>query len=202
MRVIRFAIAAAVLMAATGQAKAGLIGTDVQGFWGNASVSADGIAPGYYSSPTAVIGAGAEFTGSISDSQVLADFDPSTSRLRIEFVHVAPELEGSHQFLGFGTSFAIDWGVSGGSLTGFTLIAGNTLPITNSGFTANSLDVEFTGLFFGRGVTSLFAEFQITSDMPQTVTPEPTSLALTGFAGIGMAVGAWRRRRQQKSAAA
>ena len=30
-----------------------------------------------------------------------------------------------------------------------------------------------------------------------TVTPEPTSLALAGFAGIGMAVGAWRRRRQQ-----
>lgn len=35
-----------------------------------------------------------------------------------------------------------------------------------------------------------------------TVTPEPTSLALAGFAGIGMAVGAFRRRRQQKSAAA
>lgn len=29
-----------------------------------------------------------------------------------------------------------------------------------------------------------------------TVTPEPTSLALAGFAGLGMAVGAWRRRRQ------
>jgi hypothetical protein len=34
------------------------------------------------------------------------------------------------------------------------------------------------------------------------VVPEPTSLALAGFAGIGMAVGAIRRRRQQKSAAA
>lgn len=34
------------------------------------------------------------------------------------------------------------------------------------------------------------------------VVPEPTSLALAGFAGIGMAVGAIRRRRQSKAAAA
>lgn len=34
------------------------------------------------------------------------------------------------------------------------------------------------------------------------IVPEPTSLALAGFAGIGMAVGAIRRRRQQKSQAA
>lgn len=34
------------------------------------------------------------------------------------------------------------------------------------------------------------------------VVPEPTSLALAGFAGIGMAVGAIRRRRLQKSQAA
>lgn len=33
------------------------------------------------------------------------------------------------------------------------------------------------------------------------VVPEPTSIALAGFAGIGMAVGAWRRRRQEKQAA-
>lgn len=35
-----------------------------------------------------------------------------------------------------------------------------------------------------------------TADAP--VVPEPTSLALAGFAGIGMAVGAWRRRRLEK----
>lgn len=34
-------------------------------------------------------------------------------------------------------------------------------------------------------------------EAPSATTPEPTSLALAGFAGIGMAVGAWRRRRQQ-----
>ncbi len=30
--------------------------------------------------------------------------------------------------------------------------------------------------------------------------PEPTSMALAGFAGVGMAIGAWRRRRQQPAA--
>lgn len=34
------------------------------------------------------------------------------------------------------------------------------------------------------------------------IVPEPTSLALAGFAGIGMAVGAIRRRRQSKAVAA
>lgn len=29
-------------------------------------------------------------------------------------------------------------------------------------------------------------------------TPEPTSLALAGFAGVGMALGVWRKRRQQR----
>lgn len=30
-----------------------------------------------------------------------------------------------------------------------------------------------------------------------STAPEPTSLALAGFAGVGMVIGAWRRRRQQ-----
>ncbi len=34
------------------------------------------------------------------------------------------------------------------------------------------------------------------------VVPEPTSLALAGFAGFGMLAGAWRRRQQEQSAAA
>jgi hypothetical protein len=41
-----------------------------------------------------------------------------------------------------------------------------------------------------------------TSGPDGTVTPEPTSLALAGFAGLGMAAGAWRRRRQTKPQAA
>jgi hypothetical protein len=43
-------------------------------------------------------------------------------------------------------------------------------------------------------------QFTGTSIVTPTV-PEPTSLALAGFAGIGMAVGAIRRRRQAKQAA-
>lgn len=39
------------------------------------------------------------------------------------------------------------------------------------------------------------------SNLRTGVVPEPTSLALAGFAGIGMAVGAIRRRRQAKQAA-
>lgn len=39
-------------------------------------------------------------------------------------------------------------------------------------------------------------------DPGQPVVPEPTSMALAGFAGIGMAVGAWRRRRLEKQSAA
>lgn len=47
---------------------------------------------------------------------------------------------------------------------------------------------EFTALAFDN------AELRTASP----VVPEPTSLALAGFAGIGMAVGAWRRRRLEK----
>lgn len=41
------------------------------------------------------------------------------------------------------------------------------------------------------------------SSMPPVAptVPEPTSLVLAGFAGLGMAAGAWRRRRQEKQAA-
>lgn len=39
------------------------------------------------------------------------------------------------------------------------------------------------------------------SNIRTGVVPEPTSIALAGFAGIGMAVGAIRRRRQAKQAA-
>lgn len=47
-----------------------------------------------------------------------------------------------------------------------------------------------------------FSGIQLNSTSLVTpVVPEPTSLALAGFAGIGMAVGAIRRRRQAKQAA-
>lgn len=41
-----------------------------------------------------------------------------------------------------------------------------------------------------------FRTYMRLPDPSATVTPEPTSLALAGFAGVGMVIGAWRRRRQ------
>lgn len=46
--------------------------------------------------------------------------------------------------------------------------------------------------------TLAFDNTELRTAMP--AVPEPTSLALAGFAGIGMAVGAWRRRRHQEAA--
>lgn len=44
-------------------------------------------------------------------------------------------------------------------------------------------------------------DWKISNLRTGSTVPEPTSLALAGFAGIGMAVGAIRRRRQAKQAA-
>ncbi len=63
----------------------------------------------------------------------------------------------------------------------------------------------YTGSTSIRGEGSGVIPFQLldnSNGTVSTVTPEPTSLALAGFAGFGMAVGAWRGRRQQKSQAA
>lgn len=61
-----------------------------------------------------------------------------------------------------------------------------------------SFSISFTQV--GGPNTAISDSGTLTS--PPTVTPEPTSMALAGFAGIGMAVGAWRRRRQEKLQAA
>jgi len=49
---------------------------------------------------------------------------------------------------------------------------------------------------WGQGRTA--DSFTLQIGPPAAVTPEPTSLALAGFAGLGLAAGAWRRRRQHK----
>jgi WD40 repeat protein len=51
----------------------------------------------------------------------------------------------------------------------------------------------YSAYTFGRLETYSFSPAAIT-------TPEPASMALAGFAGVGMAIGTWRRRRQQPSA--
>lgn len=57
-----------------------------------------------------------------------------------------------------------------------------------------------SGLSFTTEGIANVRQTALTSDVG-TVTPEPTSLALAGFAGLGMAIGAWRRRRQERSQA-
>ncbi len=53
------------------------------------------------------------------------------------------------------------------------------------------------GILFSDGRWDLgFTTYVELQSQSATVTPEPTSLALAGFAGLGMAVGAWRRRRK------
>ncbi|WLD12598.1 hypothetical protein [Planctellipticum variicoloris] len=83
-----------------------------------------------------------------------------------------------------------------------------------TGFDANAFEVntaDFWNVFsngtFGvhQDGGSLYLDYHAAFVPPPTdgtVTPEPTSLALAGCAGLGMAVGAWRRRRLQKSQAA
>lgn len=80
-----------------------------------------------------------------------------------------------------GTNQFIGWDVNGGPST--TYLNGNSTPASSSH--------AFT--IYGDAI-------RVPPNTP--VVPEPTSLALAGFAGIGMAAGAWRRRRLAKSEAA
>lgn len=66
----------------------------------------------------------------------------------------------------------------------------------------NTIEITIqTGTVGTTGPTVGSTQTLKTSVVPGAVVPEPTSLALAGFAGIGMAVGAIRRRRQAKQAA-
>ncbi len=79
-----------------------------------------------------------------------------------------------------------------------------------TGFDANAFEVntaDFWNVFsngtFGvhQDGRSLYLDYHAAFVPPPTdgtVTPEPTSLALAGCAGLGMAVGAWRRRQLQR----
>lgn len=80
------------------------------------------------------------------------------------------------------------------------------------GFDPNAFSIDTAGFwnsFYGGSFrvhqdgNSLYLDYNAAQrPIDGTVTPEPTSLALAGFAGLGMAVGAWRRRRQEKPQAA
>ncbi len=70
-----------------------------------------------------------------------------------------------------------------------------------SGFVGGINRLDF--IVFNGGIqTGLRVEMVGTAGLDVPPAPEPTSLALAGFAGLGMALGAWRRRRQHKQQAA
>ncbi|WLD12443.1 PEP-CTERM sorting domain-containing protein [Planctellipticum variicoloris] len=74
---------------------------------------------------------------------------------------------------------------------------GATIPATGYNLTQMLIMTDIT---LNSGNVLNGQVFSVQSSV-QPLVPEPTSLALAGFAGIGMAVGAIRRRRQAKQAA-
>lgn len=188
MRVVRNLVAgfSACLTLAAAPASASLIGDSIDGCLGNA---VNCVGAGFFSSPTAIVtDPGIEFSGSISDDVISADFGgPSGTTLTLTFRHLATHA-GSHTYLNFGMEFdAID-----DTVVGLTLLAGNTLPITASSFGAHSLDIDFTNVVFpaGSGDSTLTAVFQISA------VPEPSSLALLAAAAFALSFGGARRKQR------
>lgn len=88
--------------------------------------------------------------------------------------------------------------------TGSASHSSMVIPIPNTGYgLSNTLVIENLAIAASSDVAASFtSSLTVTkTDRPVNIVPEPTSLALAGFAGIGMAVGAIRRRRQAKQAA-
>ena len=56
------------------------------------------------------------------------------------------------------------------------------------------------GPFFELDSTSAAATFTISGGTTSSSVPEPGSLALAGFGAVGLVLGAWRKRRDQKAA--
>ena len=110
-----------------------------------------------------------------------------TAPLAITFSSTFTGYFANATFNGFsfsGLTFA-----SGGSLAGVTLAAGNTYGLTAS-------DISFTGSDIDVNVAGLTGTGSFTLDLTPTTlspTPEPSSLALTGFPLLGLA---WLLRRR------
>jgi hypothetical protein len=114
------------------------------------------------------------------------------------------QLVGVYDFATLTTSIFVD-GALESSVSGASLSAANA-NFSVGGFRSfgGPLVGVFTGLIdevkvFDTALSTneVGALYRNTLNPGGPVVPEPTSLALAGFAGIGMAVGAWRRRRQQ-----
>lgn len=120
-------------------------------------------------------------------------------------------------YLGNGDMYTnISAGTRIGSITNLNSSQLSTLGLDFGHFSAAGANIfgfsfDMSGLPTGSFTAHFFEEcindgvaLNVTASVTSqsSTTPEPTSLALAGFAGLGMAVSAWRRRRQQKQAAA
>ena len=169
----------------------GMIGVEVWGNLGGSASVADGTSGGFFTSPTSIVGPGLEFVASLSHDQIRVDFNAATNVFRIDFQHNGT---AGHSYLGFGSNYFVNWGAAGGAISSFTLLPGNTLPISSFGFTSNSLDVDFTSVSFS-GPQTRFAEFQLEA----TQAPEPSSVLLLCLGGAALT--RFGRRRQPADAA-
>lgn len=108
-----------------------------------------------------------------------------------------PDGDDMFELLWRGTSYAL----AAGQIFDFTAVD----PLGAVDFDLRGLSVPHapnathapfvSGITFTEAGLARVTQSALVSPIGSTV-PEPTSLALAGFAGIGIAVGAWRRRRQ------
>lgn len=139
-------------------------------------------------------------SGTFSNSHGLTEFDVRIADRTDQVTGVPNAPDPLGPFLSYqsnwqpdGASFVLgsaDNRYLNGTLVG-TLLKGHYYSFSSSALSYGGPD---------DGATAAGA-LTLTLTRQPVVTPEPTSLALAGFAGIGMAAGAWRRRRQQKQAA-
>lgn len=224
MRALRIVIAATLLAVTAGQSQAGIIVYTSRSSFDAAvsnqslidfetpAIPGDGSA--YYDDSTGSTFAGATFTesggrlfvntpGTYSTpgtTQYLND-NFGLSIVNVAFTNgpifaVGMDLANLFNWGGTPTPGAIQITLSNGETLSTTVaseILGTSQTMTFVGIVSDTL---FSSLAIDDPSLSLMIDNVAFSARSPLVTPEPTSFALAGFAGLGMAVGAWRRRRQ------
>jgi len=162
-------------------AQAGLIGTTV------GSVLTTQATGGWDGSSTALVGPGVEFSRNFSSGLWLLSLDVADTSFTLHYVNNIPDT-------GQGAANA---GLLSVNLTGLSGVTNVLLANSNFGsglgvvnFTANSITVPITSLI-PPGGTDWSATWNITF-APAAGVPEPSSLFLSFFTGLGLCL--WRLR--------
>lgn len=188
MRAMNFAMVAAMLAVTAGQAQASHI------FSTNIRINGTPVATGnLFDDPTIATTVGTPVTFSFdlfgqSDTFFVSFFDAGGSTLptpaNFSINYNGSGTQAAPVTVSFTRSFA-----STGTFNGYLvpdLVSSNPDYLLPGGNQLSQPQIPFT--------------INVASNTP--AVPEPTSMALAGFAGMGMAVGAWRRRRQEQQSAA